>query len=172
MSRLNLDFAAARNRPSPVGLILLFAGLLTVGWAADTYLDAEAEQAELAGRLAAIRQQAGAGASKKPDAAKQARDTADTVARQRLGLPWAQVMQALHESRGKDIGFLSIEADGRRGQLTLMAEARNYGAMLEFYQRLQDAKGIAAVSLAQHELREVEGARPVGFTLRLRWGQS
>jgi nitrate reductase NapAB chaperone NapD len=152
-------------------MVLLLAGLLAAGWTAATYREVEAEREGLESRLASIRQATEAMASKRPDTGQETRKAAGNTARQRLDLPWAHLTAALHEARSKDIGFLSIKADGRQGQLTLIAEARNYGAMLEFYQRLQSAQGVSAVTLAQHELREVEGARPVGFTMRLRWGQ-
>lgn len=171
MSRLHLDFAAPRYRPSLPGAVLLLAGLLAAAWVAQAYQAGQAERLELEQRVSILRQNAVAKAAKRPNAAADIRQAADSAAQQRLDLPWAQLTAALHEARGKDIGFLSIEADGRQGQLSLFAQARGYDAMLAFYQRLQEAEGIAAVSLAQHELLEVDGASVVGFTLRLHWGR-
>ncbi len=170
MTRLRLDFAAPRYRPSLPGAAFLLVGLLAMGWTVQAYQATQAERLQLEQRLSALRQSA-AEAGKRPSAAADLRQAANAAARQRLDLPWAQLTDALHQARGRDIGLLSLEADGRQGQLTLLAQARSYDAMLAFYQRLQASAGITAVSLAQHEWVESDGAQAVGFTLRLRWGQ-
>jgi Tfp pilus assembly protein PilN len=173
MSPLDLDFAADRARyPSAIGLLLLVAGLLAAGMTTRNYLAADTARTALESRLASEHQKAGVRSHKLPDAAELARKTADDGARQRLGRPWAQLMAALDHARGQEVGFLSIEADGRRGQMTLKAEARNYDAMLAFYQRLQASSGLEDVILTQHQMTDEGGVSRIGFTMKLRWGQS
>jgi hypothetical protein len=172
MTRLVLDFARSSRRPSLPGLLLLAAGLLVAGWVGYRYQSTDAANAELAQRLALAHRTTEAERKRKPDPAQEARTKSDDEARQRLMLAWPRLLATLEHARGKDVGFIQIDADGRRGTAILKAEARDYRAMLDFYRRLQSAHEFGEVFLAEHELKEVDGAHPVGFTMRMSWKRS
>jgi hypothetical protein len=170
MTRLVLDFAARSNRPSIVGLALLLAGLLAAGMVTLDYLKVDAGHQALLRALASVRVKNTTSQSKQADTALVAQQIADVSARHRLDLSWPQLMEALDRARGKDVGYLAIEAEGHGGKVTLKAEARDSDAMLAFYQRLQTTPGLFDVILAEHELNDVDGVSSVGFTMKLGWG--
>jgi hypothetical protein len=172
MTRLVLDFAGPSHRPSLPGLVLLVVGLFVAGWVAYRYQSADTANSELAQRLAAAHRTSEAEHRRKPDPAQETRTKSDDEARQRLTLAWPRLLATLEHARGKDVGFIQIDADGRRGSAILKAEARDYRAMLDFYQRLQSAHEFGEVFLAEHELKDVDGTHPVGFTMRMTWKRS
>lgn len=172
MTRLQLDFEQSAARPSVPGLALLAVGLLVAGWAGYRYDAAETSHAELAQRIAAAHRTSEAERHRKPDPGQEARAKSDEGARQRLTEAWPRLLATLEQARGKDVGFLQIDADGRHGKATLKAEARDYRAMLDFYQRLQSASELGDVFLSEHEVEDIEGVHPVGFTMRMSWKQS
>ena len=172
MTYLNIDLAAEQNRsPSIIGILLLVMGLAATGLLVRDYLDTVQAHAELERRMASLRLQAGAVQQKHPDADELARQSADDQTRQRLDQHWSGLVAALNQARGKQVGFLALEADGRHGKATLKAEARDYDAMLSFYQKLQASKALSDVILSQHLLNDKDGKKSVGFTMRMDWGQ-
>ena len=174
---MKLDFFAPAARPVWFAWLLLGLGLMAALWTLQTWEAATAEhhraETELASRHspASTRQTQSTRKPNREEASVLNRQRADATARDQLHLSWARLLETLQAARTPEIALLSLEADGRRGDFTLAALAKNHAAMLDFFDSLQHAPGFAQVSLTRHELRDLEGEQRVHFTLRGDWTQ-
>lgn len=164
MERLHLDLLRGAPRPPLAAWLLLAAGLglaSLVGW---RYLET--------GRALAAEQEAAAGLQPAP-AARPARATPRTAAaetgRTQLDLPWGALFARLEHSRPAAIALVALEADGRKREAGLTAEARSPAAMLDYLARLRREPGLAEVTLVSHAVREDDPQRPLRFALRFTW---
>jgi hypothetical protein len=174
---MNLDFSARPSRPGLTSWLLLALGLAAAGWVMLAWQDADAARGNAEMRLASLQAKPTQKATKpqRADAAAlnllQSRQRGDDAARSQLNLPWARLLDTLQNSRPPEIAFLNLDADGRRGDFTLAAQAKNHAAMLDYFNALQRAPGMARVSLNRHELREADGVQALYFSLRGEWTQ-
>lgn len=167
MAALKLDFLHPLPRPHWLGWLLLLAGIGAAAWTAwhNRQLDAAlADESARASRL----QMPG-------PTPRQARRTATPEstevlsAREQLTLPWSRLLAGLEAAQSKRIALLALDADGRKPDATLTAEARNLRDMLAYMETLKQRGGFNSVVLASHQLRDEDPQKPVHFVLRLRW---
>ncbi len=151
--------------------MLLALGLAAGLWMGQQYRLAERELAAAQSRLQGLRVTAATTRTPRRDPGREADQAARAEARRALDMPWGELLSTLQRTRPQDIALLGLEADARRGTLTLTAEARDYPAMIDYYAQLQSLPGLAIVSLAQHGFQDDGDARPVRFILRGRWGE-
>lgn len=171
MSGLGLDFAHPRPRMPWWAWALLAMGVVTGLWVGQQYRLTGQELAAAESRLQGLRASSSTPRIQRRDPALEADRAARAEARRALDRPWGELLSALQRTRPQGIALLGLEADARRGTLSLTAEARDYPTMIEYYALLQALPGLANVSLAQHGYRDDGNARPVRFILRGRWGQ-
>lgn len=171
MSALGLDFARPRPRAPWWAWVLLAGGLAAALWMGQQYRLAERELAAAQSRLQGLQVSTPTPRTQRRDPAQEAERAARAEARRALDMPWGELLSTLQRTRPEGIALLGLEADARRGSLTLTAEARDYPAMIDYYAQLQSLSGLANVSLAQHGFQDDGNARPVRFILRGRWGQ-
>lgn len=171
MSALGFDFSRPAGIISPLGWGVLLFGLAAAGWAAWNYQAAEQRHQMLEQRLAATHSSARAAGRSAAGLARAAAQHQEADVVSRLGLPWSSLISNLDRARGPDIGYLALEADGRSGQATLRAEARDADAMAAFLARLEKVDGFGNAELAEHEIRNGPGYSVVRFTIRLAWGR-
>lgn len=174
MKPMNLDFTAPGARPGPISWLLLALGLIAVAAVGLAWQAADDAAQDAQTRLAGMR----AAPTAKPaktrnsvDPAALARQREDGNARRALALPWTRLLTVLQDTRPDDIAFLELDADGRRGDFQLTADAKSYRAMLDYYRAMQAEPAFKAVSLVRHELREIDGVQGVNFSLRGEWSQ-
>lgn len=164
MQRLKLDFVHPAPRPHWLGWLLLAAGLAAAGWSgwqgrqAALALDAAVTDAP---RPAAPARPVAASATAGEAAARSARDT--------LATPWGDLLPRLEGNRPKHIALLALEADARRPEANITAEARNPKDMLAWIEQLKDAAGFESVILASHTVRETDPQQPLRFVVRVKW---
>lgn len=170
---MNLDFSVPSPRPDFVSWLLFACGLAAAGWVTLDWREADAARGAAETRLASLQARPPQKAlkPKRADAAAQVRQRGDATAQRQLSLPWARLLETLQNAQPPEIALLNLEADGRRGDFTLAALARNHAAMLDYFHALQRAPGFTQVSLSRHELREADGAPAVYFSLRGEWAQ-
>jgi Tfp pilus assembly protein PilN len=177
MSRIQLDFTAPGERIGSLSWLLLAIGLCAAGALALTWQTADSAAHDARARLASLTALSAAKpASKTPpkrsDPAAEVRQRDETEAARALALPWGRLLSRLQDTRPDDIAFLSLDADGRRGDFQIIAEAKNYQAMLDYTLALQAESGFKAVSLMRHELHQIDGVQGVNFSLRGTWSGS
>lgn len=168
MRKPELDFLHETPRPPMAAWLLLVLGVVAGATAAWRYLEAEqflaGEQAVAAGL------QAGQAAKKPVKAiATPQQASAETAGRAQLELPWDTLFGRLEQSRPAEIALLSLEADGRKREARLTAEAKNPGIMLDYVERLRRQSGLDAVVLSSHAVRADDPQKPLRFIVRLRW---
>jgi hypothetical protein len=168
MRKPELDFLRERPRLPAAAWLLLGLGVLLAATAAARYLKAERG---LAGERAVVAGLEAARAARKPAKAVMPQQAAaETADRTQLELPWDTLFVQLEKSRPDEIALVSIEADGRKREASLIAEARNPAIMLDYLERLRSQSGFNAVVLSSHTLRAEDPQQPLRFVLRLRWG--
>ena len=87
-----------------------------------------------------------------------------------LNLPWSRLFTSMGNASSKDnLAFLSIEPDAVKGQIVIVAEARDFDAMLKFFRAMQTSNDFADVTLQSHLLNHAVAEKPVRFRLSARW---
>jgi len=105
----------------------------------------------------------------KPAEMTQAWQRAQAVSQQ-LQLPWSRFFLSLGQtSTQSQVALISIEPDAQKGQLVVLAEARNMGAMLKFVSALQDSAGFSGVTLQSHLINRALPEKPIRFRLNAKW---
>lgn len=164
MRELKLNFLHAFPSPHWSARVLLFAGLLSLGWAG--WQGQEARRALEATEAAAPKPVV---AQRMPRNVAGLAAGASQSAQAQLTAPWGELFARLENSRPENIALLALEADTRKTEATLTAEARNAGDMLAYVEKLRKDAGFAAVTLASHTLQENDAQQPLRFVLRLVW---
>jgi hypothetical protein len=109
------------------------------------------------------------GAVVKPEVLAKAWSQAQATAAQ-LQTPWSAFFAGLGEAgTASKVAFLSIEPNPVKGQVTLMAEARSLGSMLQFVTALQGREEFSDVVLQTHTVNRADPELPVRFRLVARW---
>ena len=168
MRKPELDFLREMPRPPAAAWLLLVLGITLGATAVLRYLKAEQS---LAGERAVTAGLEAARTAKKPVKATMPLQAATEAAgRTQLELPWDALFVLLEQSRPDEIALLSLDADGRKREASLTAEAKNPGAMLDYVERLRKQSGFNAVVLSSHAVRAEDPQQPLRFAVRLRWG--
>ena len=168
MRRLKLDFLHPFPRPHWAAWLLLAAGLalaVWVGWqdqqVARALAVATAESP--VPRTPAVPRRA---ARATPgDAQAGAAESAQA----QLATPWGELFARLESNRPGRIALLSMDADARKPDVTLTAEARSVKDMLAWIEQLKGEAGFHSVTLASHAVQDADPERPIRFVLRLGW---
>lgn len=166
MQSLKLDFVHPFPRPHWAAWVLLAAGLGLASWVG--WQGRQAQSALEAAKAAAP--QPVAAATRRPASARGGEEQAATrQAREQLMTPWGDLFARLETNVPKGIALVALEADARKPEATLTAEARTAPAMLAWVERLKGDAGFASVTLVSHALQENDPQRPLRFVLRLVW---
>lgn len=165
MRTLRLDFLHPFPRPHWAAWGLLAAGLglaAWVGWQGQQAQGAlDAAVAAAPQQPAVARRPVRATAGEEQSAARQARE--------QLAVPWGDLFVRLETHRPKAVALVALEADARKPEATLTAEARSAKDMLAYVEQLKGEAGFASVMLASHAVQEGDPQRPLRFVLRLVW---
>jgi hypothetical protein len=89
-----------------------------------------------------------------------------------LSRPWDKAFSALEAADEPGVALLSVEPDSRRGELRLVAEARDMSGMLAYLERLRSERPFARVALQQHEVSTEDPSGPIRFSLVAQWRNS
>lgn len=167
MRTLRLDFLHPHPGTPWLGWLLLCLGLLLAGWSAwyDSKLNAAlAHESAEQKRISMARKPSQAfGMS-----ASSGR-TGLSATGEQLTLPWDRLFARLEEVKSKDVALLSIEADGRKTEATLTAEARRFDDMLAYVEALKNTAGFSSATIASHALQDENPYQPYRFVVRLEW---
>ncbi len=166
MQSLKLDFLHPFPRPHWAAWALLAAGLGLAAWTG--WQDRQAQRA-LDEAVAAAPKPV-AGAARRPASARAGEEqTVALQAREQLSMPWGGLFGRLEANLPKGVALVALEADARKTEATLTAEARTAKDMLDWIEQLKGKAGFASVTLASHALQESDPQQPIRFVLRLVW---
>jgi hypothetical protein len=149
------------------GWLFLSLGLTAFVW--TMWQDRQLDHALSDQRMAAERLRPAAALRKPAQPAKSPGYLEIQSAASQLDLPWSDLLVRIEKSRSKKIALLSLDADGRKPVVTMVAEARNLQDMLSYIESLKGDANFKSVHLASHLLREDDPQMPVRFTLLLGW---
>jgi len=167
MQSLKLDFLHPFPRPHWAAWALLAAGLGLATWVG--WKDRQTQHAlDVAVATAPTPV---ADAARRPASARAGEEqTVALQAREELAMPWGELFVRLETNPSKGIALVALEADARKAEATLTAEARTAKDMLAWIEQLKGKAGFASVTLASHALQESDPQQPIRFVLRLVWG--
>jgi hypothetical protein len=166
MRTLTLDFLHPFPRPHWAGWLLLAVGLGLAVWAGWQGRQA---QAALDEAVSAVPQSAVAATSRPVRATAGEAQTAARAAREQLAVRWGDLLVRLETHRPKRIALVALEADERKPEATLTAEARTVKDMLAYIEQLKGEAGFTSVTLASHAVQEGDPQQPLRFVVRLAW---
>lgn len=169
MGRLELDFLRQKPVVPAVSWLLLVLGIAaasTVAWRYASLQDALQAEHDRAQQLA--REARGSPGGRLLRTAKVDPDQIDHAF---LGTAWGNLFLQLERSRPDQVAFLNLEADGRKSQVVITAEAKSPSQMLDYLDTLRKQPGFTGVTLTSHVVDDEQPQRPVQFMLRLNWGQ-
>jgi hypothetical protein len=105
----------------------------------------------------------------KPEELAKAWRTAQSAAAQ-LNLPWSRFFGALGQSSNAgEVALISIEPDTQKGQVLVVAEARNLEGMLDFVSAMQISDEFSEVALQSHLINRAVPEQPIRFRLSTKW---
>jgi hypothetical protein len=166
MRTLRLDLLHPLPRPHWAAWLLLAAGLGLAGWVG---WQGQQVQAALDEAVAAAPQPATAAARRPARAAAGEEQTAARAAREQLAVPWGDLFIRLETRLPKHIALVALEADARKPEAILTAEARTVKDMLAYIEQLKGEAGFASVTLASHAVQQGDPQQPLRFVVRLVW---
>jgi Tfp pilus assembly protein PilN len=170
MRAIELDFLR-RRKTNLLGLALLAAGCLLALGATDWYQQVTTGLAEQSDALRQIEGPARPAAAADPRVAKEHGEllaAARTVLNQ-LTVPWDALFQALESVDEPDAAVLALSPDAEKRQIKILAEAKNFAAMVSYHRKLAQHPLFTDVALADHEVMEQDPDRPVRFNLTGTW---
>jgi Tfp pilus assembly protein PilN len=93
----------------------------------------------------------------------------NTVIRQ-LNVPWKHVFKDLEAMTPLDVALISIEPDGARSTIKLVAEAKSLTTLLRYSSQLQHNGIFDRITYSKHETNEQDANKPIrlSFELELR----
>lgn len=166
MRSLRLDFVHPLPRPHWAAWLLLAIGVALAAWVG--WQDRQVSAA-LADAVAAAPAEPRTAARRTAQAAPGQTTAATESAEAQLQVPWGDLFLRLEANRPKRIAMVGLEADARRSEATLTAEAKSARDMLAWIDELKDKAGFASVILASHTVREDDPQQPIRFVLRVVW---
>lgn len=167
MRSIELDLLHPGPRTHWLGWLLLVLGLAVFFW--TMWQDRQLDHALSGQRMAAERLRPAAVSRRITQPAESPGHLEIQSAASQLDIPWSDLLIRLEKSRSKKIALLSLDADGRKPVVTMVAEARNLQEMLSYIESLKNDAKFKSVQLASHLLREDDPQIPVRFTLQVRW---
>lgn len=87
-----------------------------------------------------------------------------------LNLPWKNLFEDLESMTPMDVALISIEPDGARSTVKLVAEAKSLTTLLNYSSRLQQNGIFGRITYSKHETNEQDSNKPIrlSFELELR----
>jgi Tfp pilus assembly protein PilN len=167
MRRLELDFLRQKPTIPPAAWLLLAVGLALSGLAATRY----AEVKEGLARETALARQYEREQRLKPARGKAvvAQPEPGQQDQALLGRPWGELFARLEQTRPDKVAFLALEADGRKSEAVITAEAKTPSQMLDYVNTLRKQPGFSAVTLTSHIIDDQNPQHPLQFVVRLKW---
>lgn len=169
MQALNLNFMAHRRLGSPLGLLVLAAGMVAVSVVAIDYIEVRAELERV--QLRQTRQT-------KPDAPRQRTsaspatlDDAKAMARvsSQLRLPWDAVLREMELRVDPAVAILSVEGQGQTRTLRITGEAKTMADVGAYVNQLRQSSLIDTAYLSGHEEKQAGAVKVIRFSLDAVW---
>jgi Tfp pilus assembly protein PilN len=168
-NRIFLDFVRRWAAPdwrhwTALGIGLLLTTVAVGGWAYESSNRRQLE-VQLAQRQAEIDRL-------KPQPVVLPADVsadAATAAAHALGTQWDGLYVALESCDSPGVVLLSLDAQAKKGQLNIDAEAKNLPAMITYFRALQKLPMLTKVTLYAHHTDKRDAEQPIRFRIGASW---
>lgn len=87
----------------------------------------------------------------------------------KLNLPWRDLFDSIEQATPKNIALISLEPDGIKKTLVIIAEATNAHSMLNYLENLNKQPLFTQVILVKHEINKQDSNSPYRFQLEAQW---
>lgn len=168
---LDVDFLRAARAASPIGWLLLCAGVIAAAIVALDHADARDALERVLQRQARLERQLrapSAPGARAPASAGAGGDVPDFARVQaQLAMPWDAALRELESHAHPAVALLSI--DGQAQRLRVVGEARDMDAVVAWLGGLRSSPWIAAADLSGHEQRLDGDIRVLRFSVDMRW---
>ena len=170
VNALTINFVRSRGMASPIGFILLIAGIVAMVSVGLDFMDAREELIRVERRQAKTKNIAAA--ARKPAATAASLSTEDKAvdaAGATLNLPWDALLRDIETRTGAVVALLSVDALGQSRTLRINGEAKNMTDAAAYVSRLRDSPLLRAVYLSGHEEKQAGAVSVVRFSLDAKW---
>jgi Tfp pilus assembly protein PilN len=178
MKPILIDFAAPGLRrtlfhvPRRAWVLLgaalaLWAAVASAGW--HHYRKAAAYEAQQARARARASVPAARPVALRPQPLAPAQASAVNAAILQLNLPWRALHDAVRAATPPSVALLALEPDAKKHTLRITAETRASDGMIDYVRSLREQEGFASVTLARHEIVELDPNHPIRFQVDAQW---
>lgn len=94
---------------------------------------------------------------------------AAAAAARQLDVHWDDLYAALESCDSRRVVLLSIEAQAKKGTLSIDAEAKNLPAMITYFRALQKLPMLSRVTLYAHHTDRRDNEQPIRFRIGASW---
>jgi len=177
MKALDLNYARDASGARSIGKFLFAVAVLAVAVLGYVYLASSSELDSWRGKRDALKR-----SQEKSDVspAKLGRNTPEWQKRQaelkeanrvidRLSMPWGLLFREIEGLASDEVTLLGIEPDTDKGEIRLIAEAKDFSAMLGYLKRMQGVPLFADPHIVTHQIQQQDPQRPVRFTVSAGW---
>jgi Tfp pilus assembly protein PilN len=172
-ARFHLDFVRSRRPAGVAGVILLIVGI--VAFSGILGMDLLSLRPTLASIQAQVDASQQALEARHPKLAKaelvRFENDRQEVAKASatINRPWMTLFDKLESLADRQVALLTLEPDPAKGEISLVAEARDLDAMSAYYREIQSLDGFSDVALRNHQTNFQDPDKPVRFRLTLKW---
>lgn len=169
MHALNLNFMAHRRLGSPLGLLVLAAGIVAASIVAVDFVEGRAELDRVHMRQA--RQSKPEAVRQRTSASPEMQDDAKAMGRvsSQLRLPWDAVLRDMELMVDPAVGILSVEGQGQTRTLRITGEAKAMVEVVAYVNHLRQSSLIETVYLSSHEEKQAGAVKIIRFSLDAVW---
>ena len=171
---VRIDFSGTRPAPSGWGLVLFAIGIAACTAATWRLSELSVREAravadvDRARTRMTIRQPVEPARTSLPETQVTAINSAIT----QLNLPWLALFESLENVKPKNIVLLSLEPDGKKRVLRILAEAKQADDMLDFVRLLRAQPQFSDAVLLKHDTNLQDPNRPLRFLVEAWWKPS
>lgn len=171
MQLLSLDFVK-NAPPTKLGLGLLMIGTLLLSLSLWYWAQLQSKASSLNLELQAL-QTAEANQLKAQDIQKSSKNAAGSKQFSALNTLkpklWIELLSHLELGMTDEVALLSIEPNAQTGKLQLVAEAKDYQAILVYMTALDESKALEDIHLVKHKVQLEVPGQPIYFSLSATW---
>lgn len=169
---LRLDFAKRTPSERKAGIAALILAGITAAYLVGAYVNRVTERDALEVEWRVLQEKRGARYPGRLSAEAVARlksqiDHANRTA-ERLALPWEAFFSGLEASVTPEVALLGVEPDIPARTVQILAEAKDYAAMLAYVRKLAEQPLFADPYIVSHEIQVSDPQRPIRFSVAMR----
>ena len=174
MRATRIDFSGKRPAPPAWVLVLLVLGIAAGTSAVWRVSETAMREGRAAADVERARKVLAARLPSEPARAAlpETRVVAINNAITQLNLPWAPLFESLENLQPRDVALLSLEPDGKKRLLRILAEAKQPDDMIAFVRLLREQPQFADAVLLKHEVNVQDPNRPIRFLVQAWWKAS